>query len=79
MVNAGENAVLHPCLVLCPLLGAVILLVLRLVLTLTSGEKRDDEDRIGSRPGISELAEYQYNRKGKESLAHIVEVASDTP
>ena len=79
LVNAGENAVLLSCLVPCPFFRAVILLVLRLVLTLTPGEERDDEDKVGSRPGISEVAEYRGIRKGKQSLDHIVEVAGDTP
>ena len=37
--DAGHNPVLHPRLILCPLLGAVFLGTVRLVLKLTNGEQ----------------------------------------
>ncbi len=40
----------------------------RLDVNETNGKQRDDEDKIGSGPGNSEVTEYYGNRKGKESL-----------
>ena len=78
-INARNHPVLHPCLILCPLIGAVFLGTEPVVITLTEGEQRDDEDKMGPIPGISEVAEYQGNGQGKEPLAQVVEVAGDTP
>ena len=60
-INARKNPVLHPCLILCPLIGAEFLGAEPVVITLTKGEQRDDEDKVGPSPGISEVAEYQGN------------------
>ena len=58
-INARKNPVLHPCLILSPLSDAVFLGTEPVVITLTEGEQRDDEGKIGPSPGISEVAEYQ--------------------
>ena len=47
LIDAGENPVLHPRLILCPLIGAVFLGTVPVVITLTEGEQRDDEDEVG--------------------------------
>ena len=49
-----KNPVLHPCLILCPLIGTVFLGTVPVVITLTKGEQRDDEDKVGPSPGIGE-------------------------
>ena len=60
-VNPRDNPVLHPGLVLFPLLGAVFLGAVPVVVTLTVGEQRDDEDEVGPGPEIREIAEYEGN------------------
>ena len=60
-INPGENAVLHPRLILRPLFGAVFLGTVPVVVTLTEGEQRDYEDKVDPRPGVGEVAEYQAN------------------
>ena len=58
-INAGNNPVLHPRLIFRPLFGAVFLGTAPVVLNLTYGEQRDDEDKVGPGPEIGEVAEHQ--------------------
>ena len=78
-IHAGENPILHPCLILGPLFGAVFFGAVPIVIKLTVEKQRDDEDKVRPNPGIGEVAEDQGNRQGKEPLAQVVEVAGDTP
>ena len=58
-IDAGEYPVLHLCLVLGPLFGAVFLGAELIVTVLAEGEERDDEYEVGPGPGIGEVTEYQ--------------------
>ena len=78
-IDAGNNPVLHSGLILSPLVGAVFLGTEPVVNKLVHGEQRDTENKVSPSPGIGKVAEYQGNRQRKESLSHVVEVASATP
>ena len=61
LINARNNPILHPCLILCPLIGAVFLGTEPVVKKLTEDKQRYYEDEVGPSPGIGEVAECQSN------------------
>ena len=64
LVNPRHDPVLHFMLVFCPLFGAVFLGAMPVVIELTVGEHRNDEEEIGPGPEIREVAEYQGDGQG---------------